>query len=1602
MSPQEASRTSHLPRARDIDEQQWPINVALVLLGAFVLGVVVAVSDFSDPRLLYNGWVRLIGVGATLGLLAAGMIWMRQRILRRVQLGVLLSLLFHLVLAFYLHQQYLQILAEEERREARQEQRFPEPVTMPDYHWEQIEQPEAPQPFDRPVPTEAPADPATEQPERKEVEHTPPVDQPLETPATEPSREQPDPAAIRRAERSAPRRAEQAAGRQISRQKWQQAPVPNEPVPEPTARRRAALADRPTRDRVATPQRRATDAATRERRTVDEPAATRRLERIELARQTRQPDEPSAREPSVPRPQRQATRPSRIAETAPPAPTPVRRPAPAETERLQPSPEQATRRLARQRSTPSAKKQPLSPAPVTRAETGESSTRRRLAARQPEPSGQTQPTVERAVRRPTISEEPTTAELARQAPRRQPTAMADVALTAPERQTSSRAASGRTRPSAAGMELPAMTEQPQLPSAVARRAQRSQPPTQASPDVTASRPSTLKRNPRGIALPSSAVTAATDQPRPTARGATATSRLQPNAESGAVTRSEVKAPASPDVAAAGSAALALGQSQITTRLGQRRATGRREPSAEPNSPAPRIARSPSGESLAAFPVPNESEASNLAAAATTGGPPSPTLDAATQPTSRSGGAQLPRAISVAGAGPAISSGTSGRVGVAEMARVSRNDISAESLAGGGTPRPKRSPLGLTPQIDPPSERPPTMAASGGGGRSIASPLQARIRGTERQVVGLPGRLQSSPASGAPLGRRSEDNKLPIAAARRAKAGQPNADEPNLRPDVAATIARSTRGIDVPAIAEPAQEEPASGAGGAVASVSDAAAPSSLEPGTMVGISRSRAAAAPASQRIAAAADAELSAATGIDALKPGRLARGEQRLPTLGSTGDQILTRRQPRALDLAAQVVGDAGAGIGDVAEKPTPATGQPGEIGRDELNPARIASPGRLADGDSLQRLARSGPDSDATQAAEDATPGTTAAEPRLVEALVGRDTPRRRSDDAADDEPRLSNIADAGALVRQASRSPLTDFAATLPAEEIQAARPIAPAASDGLAISEDAAARSELGLPTGAIRRAAALGELPAADSPASIPASSRGPRRLPAEVDDAPTLAAVGGGPPAKSNRPGLARGLVDRAEAESIAPMATETTQRGGTSDQLQAAILGELGRQQGGLPVQIAALEGPGGLSFEPSLEVGLPSRRARRESNVVHTTSRRFIIERSGGTAAIDGLVSRATPAFQQRSGPERERRARTYGGTEGTERAVEMGLDFLARVQFPDGHWSLHELPPGVESQDASLGSMRSDTAATGLALLAYLGAGYTHLDDKHRDIVDRGIDWLVRNQQDSGDLFAGGSRFTHLYSHGIATIALCEAYGMTQDPELREPARKAVQFIADSQHPSRGGWRYELDSQGRSTEADTSVSGWQLMALKSAQMAGLEVPPEVLDGVDRWLDLAEAPDREGQFVYNPFASATPQQQAGRQPNLAMTAEGMLMRMYLGTPRADAGIRAGADYLLRNLPAVGTRTDPRRDCYYWYYATQAMFQMQDDYWTEWNERLRPLMRTGQVQQGPWAGSWHPMRPVPDRWGHAGGRLYVSAMHLLMLETYYRHLPLFQELVQ
>ena len=443
--------------------------------------------------------------------------------------------------------------------------------------------------------------------------------------------------------------------------------------------------------------------------------------------------------------------------------------------------------------------------------------------------------------------------------------------------------------------------------------------------------------------------------------------------------------------------------------------------------------------------------------------------------------------------------------------------------------------------------------------------------------------------------------------------------------------------------------------------------------------------------------------------------------------------------------------------------------------------------------------------------------------------------------------------------------------------------------------------------------------------------------------------------------------------------------------------------RQGGGaIAVDVEAENDLGGLGGELAPDAGILTRRASQESDFVSLQPARFL-RRTRSRASISSTteVVSATKAFRRRV----VRRGEELAGERGlpslkTEASIELGLVFLAKYQSADGSWSFNNFADGKANlPDGEEALIVSDSAATGLSLLSFLGAGYHHKEDKYQEHVKNGIDFLIQHQQDDGDLYidqdANSSRSAWLYSHAIATIALCEAYGMTQDPRLRRPAQKAVNFIEESQHPTRGGWRYS-PAYG----ADTSVTGWMIMALKSGELAGLTVDQKAFERVEHWMELAQASEEQPfLFRYNPYAADTPTQRHGRQPTRAMTAVGLLMRLYTGWSRTNHHMMMGARTLDQNLPNLGTSDSPKRDTYYWYYATQVMFHMGGEQWQRWNQALHPMLTKSQLQEGPLAGSWDPQIPVPDRWGAYGGRLYVTTMNLLSLEVFYRHLPIYED---
>ncbi len=340
-------------------------------------------------------------------------------------------------------------------------------------------------------------------------------------------------------------------------------------------------------------------------------------------------------------------------------------------------------------------------------------------------------------------------------------------------------------------------------------------------------------------------------------------------------------------------------------------------------------------------------------------------------------------------------------------------------------------------------------------------------------------------------------------------------------------------------------------------------------------------------------------------------------------------------------------------------------------------------------------------------------------------------------------------------------------------------------------------------------------------------------------------------------------------------------------------------------------------------------------------------------------------ARPMFNGRSGAMKSTLLALYGGTKETQQAVELGLAWLSRNQASDGGWS-------KRGPYADGGVAENRTAATAMALLAFLGDGNTHLKGPYAANVDKGIKYLVKQQSRSGFMAKDARGHEQAYAQAQATIVLCELYGMSKDSWLREKAQVAIEYAQEAQS-EQGGWRYYPKS-----DSDTSITGWFVLALESGSSAGLEVNRSVLYNVEGYLDLAQS-SGGAQYGYQPRSRPSP----------AMTAEGLLCRQYLGWPRNHEPMIRGIDALWEVAPFDYND----RDGYYWYYATQLLHHYGGEPWKRWNEKMRVELPAKQESRGRERGSWDPQG---DRWGDHG-RLYATCFSLFCLEVYYRHMPLY-----
>lgn len=354
--------------------------------------------------------------------------------------------------------------------------------------------------------------------------------------------------------------------------------------------------------------------------------------------------------------------------------------------------------------------------------------------------------------------------------------------------------------------------------------------------------------------------------------------------------------------------------------------------------------------------------------------------------------------------------------------------------------------------------------------------------------------------------------------------------------------------------------------------------------------------------------------------------------------------------------------------------------------------------------------------------------------------------------------------------------------------------------------------------------------------------------------------------------------------------------------------------------------------------------------------------------------------------------------YGGTPESEAAVMRSLRWLADHQQADGRWKLKEYGKDIQGCDCRDEKVEekvldTDVAGTAFGVLPFLGAGVgldrcpedpPELAGEYMNRVKGAIGFLVKSQNHNPrNPLVDGRLDPHMYAHAVATIALCEAYGLATEEfqeRLRIPAQKAIKYIAQTQH-KEGGWRYAPRQAG-----DMSAVAWQFLAIRSGQLAGMVLDRSPLIRAERFVDSCGAgPEdaRMSQYCYMP----------GGKPTLSLTGAGLLTREYLGWRPDNPDLLAGCKYLMQNLPPESASN--LGTIYYYYYATQVLHHMEGADFDLWNHRMREHLIRTQEKEGHKAGSWNPQG---TDYGHSGGRLYATSMAAMTLQVYYRHLPMFR----
>jgi hypothetical protein len=389
--------------------------------------------------------------------------------------------------------------------------------------------------------------------------------------------------------------------------------------------------------------------------------------------------------------------------------------------------------------------------------------------------------------------------------------------------------------------------------------------------------------------------------------------------------------------------------------------------------------------------------------------------------------------------------------------------------------------------------------------------------------------------------------------------------------------------------------------------------------------------------------------------------------------------------------------------------------------------------------------------------------------------------------------------------------------------------------------------------------------------------------------------------------------------------------------------------------------------------------------------------------GTYDTIGGGSGGGGRYGSRLGGRKNLVARGGGGGE-TEDAVLAGLKWLSRHQNPDGSWSVQGYKSNCGKVSKYSGGCAPnpghddfDAGVTGLSLLAFLGAGYSHLSkDTHDgicfgDVVRKGLQWLMSHQDPEGCIGARTAQ-KYMYNHTICALAMSEAFGLTGSNLFKDQAQKGVDFCIAGQNPGKA-WRYSY----KCGDNDSSVTGWAAMVLKSAEISGLTFPRTGYDGARAWFDEVTEENyyRVGYTHKGTGKVFVPGLNENFNHHEALTAIGVMSRIFMDKNKSDPRLSGGCQLLVKDLPKWDGNDI---DFYYWYYASLALFQYDGPsgtYWKQWNDKMKDALVKNQNSSRSDCkyGSWEPI----DRWAGEGGRVYGTAINVLTLEVYYRYANVF-----